>query len=198
MKRILLEKKPGRRAYTLVELLVVIGIIAVLASLTFTVARSVILSGQKMETKTMLTDVELAVNQYFTDYNRMPVAGQSEEPLRLNQGTDLLTVLLGDVSGPGSANPAGKPYLTPRPARNGRGGLLEPGGMPPSLVDRWGNPFYIVMDMNFDGRIPNPDASNRDAGISSQAPPHLRMRVAVFSSGPDGEKGTRDDVVSWR
>ena len=198
MKNASARSSSFRKAYTLVELLVVIGIIAVLASLTFSVARVVVLNGHKLETKVVLSDVELAVNQFFTEYHRMPVTGQTEEPIRMNQGTDLLSVLLGDVSGPKSLNPAGRVFLQARPARNGRNGVLEPGGMPPSLVDRWGNPFLIVMDLNQDGRVPNPDTLNEDANLARQAPPHLRQRVAVFSAGPDGKQATRDDIVSWR
>ncbi len=186
------------RGFTLIELLVVIGIIAVLASLAFSVSRSVIANSRKVQTKAVLTDVQTAVNSYFTERHRMPLADAGEEPLRMNQGNDLVAILLGDVSGPGTPNPAGTPFLQAHPAKRGRGGLIDNDGAPPSLVDLWGNPYYIVMDTNLDARVPNPDRQNRDADIAADAPAHLRTRVAVFSAGPDGEKGTRDDIVSWR
>ncbi len=188
-------RRPG---YTLVELLVVIGLIAVLASLAFTVTRAVMVNAYKMQTKVMLADIENAVNSYFTDYHRLPLAGAGEEPVRMNQGNDLVAILIGEVAGPGTANPAGRPFLTPRPARNGRNGLIETSGAPPSLVDRWGNPFFIALDMDHDASVPNPDRVNEDGAIAGDAPPRLRQRVAVFSAGPDGKKATRDDIVSWR
>ncbi len=201
MKHVALRARPWRatkKAYTLVELLVVISIIAVLSSLAFSVTRAVILKGQILETRTLLTNIQTAVQQYFTEYHRMPVEDGSEEPVRLNQGSPVVAILLGDQAGPGRANPAGIPFLQANPARNGRHGLIENAGAPPSLVDRWGNPLYLLMDSDRDGRVPNPDRANRDPGIAADAPPHLRTRVAVFSAGPDGERGTRDDIVSWR
>lgn len=193
------SSSPRRRsAYTLVELLVVISLVAILATLAFSATRAVLGNVHKLRTKTQLVSLQNAVNDYFTQYHRMPGTGNADEVVRLNQGTDLLSILLGDVAGPGSANPAGTAFLSAMPAKSGRNGLLEHGDGYLSLVDHWGNPFYLIVDRNLDGLAPNPDADNEDAAISRPAPQWLRTRAAAFSAGPDGAVGTRDDIVSWR
>ena len=185
-------------AYTLVELLVVIGIIAVLASLAFSATRAVLGNAYKMQTKTQLASLQNAVNEYYTQYNRMPGSGKADETVRLNQGTDLLAILLGDVSGPDSANPAGICFLPTTPAKSGRNGLLDQGEGRLSLLDHWGNPLFLILDRDKDGRVPNPDAKNEEISISRAAPQWLRTSAAAFSAGPDGAVGTRDDIVLWR
>jgi prepilin-type N-terminal cleavage/methylation domain-containing protein len=187
-----------RHGYTLVELLVVISLIAILASLAFSATRAVLGNAYKVRTKTELSKLQLAVQEYFTEYHRMPGTGKADETVRLNQGTDVLGILLGEVSGQGTANPAGISFLQTTPAKAGRGGLLEHGEGYLSLVDHWGNPFHLVLDRDLDGRVPNPDRQNEDAAISREAPVWLRTRVAAFSAGPDGRVGTRDDIVQWR
>lgn len=187
-----------RVGYTLVELLVVISLIAILASLAFSATRAVLSQSRQMKTKTELATLQTAVQEFYTHYQRLPGTGKADETVRLNQSTDVLSVLLGEASGRGSANPAGIAFLQPAPAKSGRGGLLEHGEGYLSLVDSWGNPFYLVLDRDLDGRVPNPDGQNEDPAISSTAPKWLRMRAAAFSAGPDGETGTRDDIALWR
>jgi prepilin-type N-terminal cleavage/methylation domain-containing protein len=193
------SSSPRRRpAYTLVELLVVISIVAILATLAFSATRAVLGNAHRLRTKTQIVSLQNAVHDYFTQYNRMPGTGRADEVVRLNQSTPLLGILLGDVSGPGSANPAGTAFLTSPPAKSGRNGLLEHGDGYLSLVDHWGNPYFLILDRDLDGRVPNPDAKNEDATISRAAPQWLRRRAAAFSAGLDGAVGTRDDIVSWR
>jgi prepilin-type N-terminal cleavage/methylation domain-containing protein len=192
------RSKTRRQGYSLIELLVVISIIAILASLAFSATRAALAHAYKVETKTQLLALEVAVQGYLTEYNRLPGVGTSDETLRLNQSTDVLKQLLGESSGTNQANRAGFSFLQVKMARSGKSGLLEHGEGYLSLVDHWGNPLYLLLDSDLNGRISNPDLSNEDRRVSSVAQSVLRTRAAAFSAGPDGQSGTRDDIVTWR
>jgi prepilin-type N-terminal cleavage/methylation domain-containing protein len=187
-----------RVGFTLIELLVVIGIIAILASLAFPVTQSVLQRAYKLKAQATVQDLQVAINNYITEYNRLPMQGTAETPIQTNQSTPLIGVLIGEVSGPNSLNPRGIQFLTANMAKNGVGGLVDNGGSALSLVDNWGNPYFVLMDGNYDNKVANPDVQNQDRTVSGNAPPQLRTRVAVFSLGPDKQQGTRDDIVSWR
>ena len=72
------------RGYSLIELLVVITIIAILATLAFSATRAILAQAYKVETKTQLAALEVAVQSYFTEYNRLPGSGTIDETVRLN------------------------------------------------------------------------------------------------------------------
>ena len=73
------------RGYSLIELLVVITIISILATLAFSATRAVLAQAYKVETETQLAALEVAVQSYFTEYNRLPGSGTTDETLRLNR-----------------------------------------------------------------------------------------------------------------
>lgn len=189
----------SRSGFTLIELLVVIGIIAVLASLAFPVTQSVLNRAYKLKAQATVKDIQVAINSYVTEYNRLPQQGNSETPIMTDQSSNLVSVLMGENSsgGQNSLNPRGIVFLNVNMAKNNRGGLVDNGGQL-SLLDNWANPYYVLMDGNYDNKVTNPDLQNQDQTVSTGAPPELRTRVAVFSLGPDGQQGTKDDIVSWR
>ena len=192
---------PRRRSgFTLIELLVVIGIIAILASLAFPVTQAVLARAYKLRAQAVVRDIQVAISNYLTEYNRLPVQGQGggETPQPTDQSSQLVSILMGESSGQNSLNPRGIVFLTVNTAKNNRGGLIDNGGGSMSLVDNWGNPYYVVMDTNYDNKVANPDTQNQDQTVSQNAPPQLRTKVAVYSLGPDGQLGTKDDIVSWR
>jgi prepilin-type N-terminal cleavage/methylation domain-containing protein len=187
-----------RSGFTLIELLVVIGIIAILASLAFPVTQAVLNRAYKLKAQAMVKDLQVAINNYLTEYNRLPQQGDAETPTPTNGGSQLIGILMGESSGQNSMNPRGIVFLNANTAKNNRGGIVDNGGAQISLVDQWGNPYYVVMDGNYDNKIANPDVQSQDQTISQGAPPQLRTRVAVYCIGPDGQLNTKDDIVSWR
>jgi prepilin-type N-terminal cleavage/methylation domain-containing protein len=190
--------RPRRTGFTLIELLVVIGIIAILASLAFPVTQAVLQRAYKLKAQAMVKDLQVAINNYVTEYNRLPQQGQSETPTPTDQGSELIGILMGESTGQNSLNPRGIVFLNANMAKNNRGGLVDNGGSSLSLIDNWGQPYYVIMDGNYDNKVANPDVQSQDQTVSQGAPPQLRTRVAVYSLGPDGQEGTKDDIVSWR
>ncbi len=196
---VLLSAQRSRRSgFTLIELLVVIGIIAILASLAFPVTQAVLQRAYKLKAQAMVKDLQVAINNYITEYNRLPQQGQAEAPMPTDQSSPLIGILMGEATGQNSLNPRGIVFLNANMAKNNRGGLIDSGGSQLSLVDQWGNPYQVLMDGNYDNKVRNPDLQNEDQTVSQGAPPELRTRVAVYCLGPDGQEGTKDDIVSWR
>lgn len=186
-----------REGFTLLEILIVIGIMAVLAGLLFPGIQGALASGKKTQALAAIRDIVTGLKQYQVDYGRFPVpAGQAaEEVLDLDAGSAVLKVLLGE--NPQALNPKTERYIEPKIGKAGAGGLIGAGD-DYALVDPWGQPYRVILDLNYDGRVANPDAQNDDQTIAEGALAQLPMSVLVFSSGPDRKLHTRDDVVSWR
>src|SRR6267142_2966144 len=69
-----LQKRRSHRAFTLIELLVVIAIIAVLIGLLFPAFRAVQNQAKQTQAKNDLTQIVNAVNAFYTDYGKYPLA----------------------------------------------------------------------------------------------------------------------------
>jgi prepilin-type N-terminal cleavage/methylation domain-containing protein len=206
-----------RPGFTLVELLVVITIIGVLASLVISQANKLMADGRKLQVQTVLKDLRLAITSYQVDYNRYPVnpsllsaasSGQDIPALPTDENSGMvgaLTTLTTSAGGGGAAganlNPKNIKFIDLPIARNGKFGLVN--AQPPyKLVDLWGTVYYVLLDTNGDLQVTNPDLGNSDPKISantvSPPPKMLPLEVGVYSWGQDLKYQTQDDVVSWR
>src|SRR5271155_3405648 len=65
-------KKTKARGFTLVELLVVIGIIVVLLAIFFPVIEKVRYAAYTADTEQEINQLTSAINQYYTSYNAYP------------------------------------------------------------------------------------------------------------------------------
>jgi prepilin-type N-terminal cleavage/methylation domain-containing protein len=188
----------SRRAFTLIEILVVITIIAVLVTLALPSITAAFRTARVVDTRNTMTGLITAINNYHADYSRLPLEPRAakDTEMALTSGNDLLKVLLGENVN--RMNPTNRAYLdNPQMGKRGAGGLVGKDNQF-SLVDCWGQPFRVVMDGNADDKVPNPDIRNADESIRGEAPTLLPRKAAAYSAGPDGQFGTRDDVTSWR
>jgi prepilin-type N-terminal cleavage/methylation domain-containing protein len=194
MKKI--RNSSSRSAFTLIEMLVVIGIIAVLAGLAVPAANGVMNKAKKVKTQAALKDIQLGIKNYQMEYGRYPIAGsnKSETPISLDQGSELLDILLG---GGNKMNPRKIAFIEPPIAKNGTGGLVGDEGSY-GLTDNWGTPLEVIIDADYDNKVDNPDSRNSSENVQRGAPNTLPLGAIVYSLGEDKELGTADDIASWR
>ncbi|HCE42986.1 MAG TPA: hypothetical protein DET40_05525 [Lentisphaeria bacterium] len=190
-----------KRKFTLIEVLVVMAIIAILASLLFPVISKVKLNARITEAKSQMILMENAISNYETAYLTMPWSdGTTDSPSStLNDAVwhdwtsadqcryyDKLMELLACSNTPnayGLRNTRETRFLQP-PQK-----LSETG-----IVDFWGNRFGVAMDLNSDGRI-----SGTGTHLDGQT-----GKIFIWSFGPNrtnewGEKTPpRDDIPSWK
>ncbi len=201
------HRQLATRAFTLIELLITITIIAILASLTAAGISNAIDQGNRLKVRTVLVDLKNGIEQFQVDYGRWPIQpsvgganGEDAAELLTDGSNTLVDTLMGIPPASGGAvdlNPKRTPFASFPPANNGRHGLVG-AARPYKLADMYGQPYHILLDMNGDNQVKNPDVSNTDPKISAGQAAHLVTKVAVYSSGKDQMPVTSDDVTSWR
>jgi prepilin-type N-terminal cleavage/methylation domain-containing protein len=172
--------KRVRNAFSLVELLVVIGIIALLASLIFPAISMVKENARKTQAKSMASALVMAIKQYETTYGLLPIGtgtlkvkGSAQEVLNDDDAYDLLIELLSRVDGPGSWDGTDGSSSDPGNTRKIRF-LAVPSDYNSNVAyrDPWGNRFKVGIDANYDKKV---------TGFISTP---LNGTVFVYSLGP--------------
>jgi prepilin-type N-terminal cleavage/methylation domain-containing protein len=187
-------------AFTLIELLVVIAIIAILIGLLFPAFRAVQDQAKRTQAKNDLTQIVNAVNAYYTDYGKYPLA--TDDSTISNTGP-LFNVLRGmdAINNPRQIVFINPPYVKNDTAGNRRSGVSPTDGQ---YYDAWGTRYVVKIDGNYDNQLANPYSLN--AG-----PAALAIGVIAWSFGTDGQSGSvpgpaadknagnaADDVISWQ
>jgi prepilin-type N-terminal cleavage/methylation domain-containing protein len=193
------------RAFTLIELLVVITIIAILASLAATQIPKLIDDANRMKVLKEVLELKSGIDAYHLAYSRFPIepgsagGNDNDGPELLTDGTNpLVDALLGIPPASGTdLNPKRTPFSQFPTAKNDRHGLVG-ATRPSKLHDMWGQPYRILLDVNGDNQVKNPDIANSAPKISQDQAAHVVAKSAVFSSGKDQMPLTADDIVSWR
>jgi prepilin-type N-terminal cleavage/methylation domain-containing protein len=207
-----MQKSPGRSsAFTLIELLVVIAIIAILIGLLFPAFRAVQDQAKRTQAKNDLTQIVNAVNAYYTDYGRYPLA-TDDSPISPDNSGLMYTLRADSTAANGNPNVnnatnprvivfINPPYVKNDTVGNRRSGVSTTDGR---YYDPWGTPYAIKIDGNYNNQLSNPYALN--AG-----PATLAIGVIAWSFGTDGQSGSvpgpaadkntgvnADDVISWQ
>jgi prepilin-type N-terminal cleavage/methylation domain-containing protein len=187
-------------AFTLLELLVVIAMIAVLAGLLFPAIQSILERAKKVQAKNDLTQIVTAVNAYYTEYGKYPIA-TDDNPL--NNTADLFYTLRAISTGANtgnSANPRQVIFISPpedTSQANPRGKIGSDG----QYHDPWGTAYKVAINGTYDTQIDNPYHPDTGAG-----PAFIRQGTIGWSVGKDhqiGDNGDQkfagsDDVISWQ
>ncbi|MDQ3621322.1 MAG: type II secretion system GspH family protein [Verrucomicrobiota bacterium] len=215
-------------AFTLVELLTVIAIIAVLMGLLFPAIGAVQDNAKKVQAKNDVMQIVTAVKAYYTEYGKYPpveAGGSSGEETDVIVGdpaggaaqtNDVLFNTLRNIpTGPNAdfkLNPRKIVFFEGRSVKNPaqpRGGFLDNAGSGDkgAFYDPWGKQYCVVIDLSYDNIIDVDKAYKDFAGDNRP-----RTGVGAFSLGKDNEVGdkkefsgtyrqgtkTSDDVVSWQ
>ncbi|HEX4706462.1 MAG TPA: prepilin-type N-terminal cleavage/methylation domain-containing protein [Candidatus Udaeobacter sp.] len=200
--------REARCAFTLIELLVVIGIIAVLIGLLFPAFKGVQTQAKQTQAKNDLTQIVNAVNAYYTEYGKYPLA--TADTIYGAGGTlnaDLFYTLRAVALGANALDATNLRkivFISPPDAKdqtNSRSGIKTSDGQ---YYDPWGTPYVIKIDGNYDNQLDNPYSLNAGAAT-------LRIGAIAWSFGSDGQSGSvpgpaadknagnaADDVISWQ
>ena len=180
-----------RRAFTLIEILVVISIISLLASLTLVVVRKAIKDGYIAAARMTVAGLDLALSNYRDDEGDLP-AGETATPLDENRFPALYRAICGARRpiGPGGRS---APYFRPTEKdllvsseesgdlREAHRGEVLDDGVDKYLRDPFGEPYVYRV---------------RDVG------PGRPRRADIYSTGPDCADGHAygkdgDDIGNW-
>ena len=148
-----------RKGFTLVELLVVIAIIAVLAAAGFAGGTAALNKARKLSAQAAATSLSTAIDQFYTEYSSLPEGsgtGTGSIATDSAAGVSLLNILAASESGTDIENERKVRFLSIKEAKNGtRDGLAydSSGDAITGLYDPWGQPYYIVLDDDYDEKI---------------------------------------------
>ena len=210
-------------AFTLVELLTVIAIIAILMGLLFPAIGVVKEQARKAEAKTACTAIVAAVKAYNTEYGKYPVLNLTGNPdlwygdksLAPNDNNILFGALrpkAGVTTTGVDYNPRKIVFFEGKDASNlaaPKGGFAPTGstsGTVGGFYDPWGSEYHVLIDADYDNVISNvPHADFKGATKGPQS------GCVAFSTGKDNIVGsaktagnyksgsdTSDDILSWQ
>lgn len=180
-----LTRDKGRRGFTLIEILIVIAIIATLASVAYPIFTSYLQDARAMESRKHCMDIANAIEDFKRDNNSMwPLHADeldnSQEVITLTTepGKDggLLEILTAREKGDDRVNERRYMYLKGDLNEDPRGGIYEDvaGGI--GFYDPWGKPYTVLItDLEGDG-LADPFTGK-----------NTRKQVLVYGNGPDGK-----------
>ena len=196
-------KQNRSNAFTLVELLIVISIIAILAGLGFPALTAAKNAARKTQTSSLLNTLKIGVTSYMTEYGRLPdiASGTSSDTEYKSDSEEfktLISVLSGAKDDEGEAariNPR-RIVFCDFQAKDFKNGSISSH----ELVDAWKRPFYIILDFNYDSII-DKNAIGQTMAEGLKPEDDISGSVALWSQGAAVSPTTmkRSDLVStWR
>ena len=211
-------QRPRRaHAFTLIELLVVIAIIAILIGFFVPTLFGIFERAKKVQAKNDLTQIVNAVNAFYTEYGKYPIATSGADVTFPSGGTtnevlfkELRACQAGQPScpNPASVNTRQIVYISPRVLDTApvRSGIASDDGQ---FYDPWQTPYNVTIDGNYDNSVANPYGAQNVGGAGSDPVP---LGVIGWSRGKDQTLGTNgdnvyknpttgaqsDDVISWQ
>ena len=193
-----------RRNFTLVELLVVIGIIAVLAGMLMAGIMYAPGKAQKAKSQAEVTTLVNAIKQYESTYGVLPIpsgALSDDGTLSSDNYKLMIHILQADDEG---LNNTDKEKVKKQNKRSTK--FLDIQGNEAGVyVDPWGEEYSVVFDAGYDGKIV---LSNSIPGLNVEAKSSkytYRFSVIVWGKGNDrksdattaNHKTNEDNVYSF-
>jgi prepilin-type N-terminal cleavage/methylation domain-containing protein len=192
----------GRKAFTLIELMVVIAIIAILVGLVFTALTKATQSAKKAKAKVQVKQLEKAFTAYFDEYGEWPKemtscdANADENNLTGIELEEKCALMLAGKATAGTStiyNDHEIEFIPKAPVAMSNDGSDSKKG----YLDPWGHCYKYMMDFNDDGNVKVQysnalGSGNKTEIVSGQG-------VVVWSRGQDGiDNIGGDDITSWR
>ena len=197
-----------RSAFTLIELLIVIAIIVVLASVLLPAMNSVMKKAEATKARVEAKSLVNAWKAYFNEYGRWPVGANYklfEDAIFLGDkqnadeasstGIVMIANVMTNIMYPNASLYAGMnmhPICTEYNAKREvfltyQADSVNTNG---DMVDPWGNPYKVMFDVNRDGKVDRP-------ALGSLSATSVYDSVISWSMGPNGVESS-DDINSWQ
>jgi prepilin-type N-terminal cleavage/methylation domain-containing protein len=205
------------RAFTFIELLVTMVLVAILASIAYPAYTSVMERARKAHAKNDLTQIVTAVNAFYTDYGTYPVpsslpAGsdcsfswdvppaQRPEPYNdwlLNELRACTAADTTSCSGAATLNTRQIVYISPpivKDPNNPKSGIgtIAANASRGKFFDPWGAPYNVVIDSNYNNSVPNIYGAQSVGGAGVDP---ILQGVVAWSNGTDLQVGTNSNYV---
>ncbi|MEC7863099.1 MAG: prepilin-type N-terminal cleavage/methylation domain-containing protein [Verrucomicrobiota bacterium] len=191
------SKRRKSSAFTLIELLIVIVIIAILASVAFPVTALVMEQARRSEANNEVKQIANAISSYELEYSKLPFppgnGGEGDLEMNTFDG-NMISILSGyNVDG---LNPRKKPFYTGKRAKGAKTSKKPTSGVfgtddQLQLADPWGRQYYIKIDSNYDNVLEDLPGAEDEV---------VRQMVAVWTKGKmkDQEELPKDKwIKSW-
>lgn len=177
-----------KKAFTIIELLVVIGIIAILLGMIFPSYFGILEKAKVTKAHVEVKNLETAFKNYLDIYRVWPVGAEGLHVVSDAQAIKLFSMLRGTDTG---LNPQGISFYEFSGASNNwpaANTAYDPWADPAEGVHCLDHVYYVMFDIAYDNTI-------HIAGH-----PDIRRPAIVWSAGPNGtnEYGEGDDIASWK
>jgi prepilin-type N-terminal cleavage/methylation domain-containing protein len=185
-----MQRHSDERAFTLIEILVVMTLIAILVGIGVPAFTSVMEQARKTQAKNEEQQIVAAVNAFYTEYGKYPLvtADTTINKTSTPSNSDLFFTLRAVSGGANAANavntraivfiqpPASKDQTNPRSG-------IKTSPTDSTWYDPWGSPYNVMIDGNYDNQLLNPYNGDKPGGTT------LYLGVIVWSFGKNGALG---------
>jgi prepilin-type N-terminal cleavage/methylation domain-containing protein len=180
-----MQRHSDERAFTLIEILVVMTLIAILVGIGVPAFTSVMEQARKTQAKNEEQQIVAAVNAYYTEYGKYPLVTADAIANNGDLFYSLRAVALGAnalVNGVPAVNPRSIVFIQPPVSKDQttpRSGIKTSNSI---WYDPWGSPYNVEIDGNYDNTLANP-YTDQPGGQP------LNNGVIVWSFGKNGALG---------
>jgi prepilin-type N-terminal cleavage/methylation domain-containing protein len=203
-----------RRAFTLIEMLVVIAIIGILASLLLPALAVVKKNSMIKSAKVDMNNIAAAVGGYQGQYTLAPVPKQlpnnadNAKDYSYSAFNNEVIVILMDIATNAvpvnlnhSRNPEKQAFLNAKLTASTNGAGVSTIDF--NYRDPWGTPYVIAFDLDYDNKVNVPDTV--DPEFAQYPYVDIPRAVLVWSRGPDRKAvagnpnapENRDNIKGW-
>ena len=188
----------NKRTFTLVELLVVIGIIAILTGILLPAVNGAMKKADSAKAKASITTFVNAIKQYESTYGKLPIPASYTEGNALScsdasnsdssradedcQYSWLIKILQNEtLTSAQASNYGALNAFNPRKIKF----LDVVGNQPGVYQDPWDNDFQVIFDKNYDDKIEVSDGIPGLVGKTDSSNVLYYYSLIVWSAGPD-------------